>query len=315
MLTDPHTRSSALLLETEASLRAGFAVLVKSVLGQQSLDAVEDLILQGRTLDVLNAILPSVTAFADQVSSGYVVAGADTAAAIALLTNSTTSFNQTNLTSTAFMADNRSRIISQFTQDQARATGRAVGDSIVNGDTARVQAAALRSSIGLTDRQVIAMQKFRTNLDNLSRDALARALRDKGFDETVRRAIATNTPLTQTQINRMVESYRVRLLAFRAKVVAQSEALRVVNAGNLDMFRQAVDLGLIDGSSIQRRWKTAGDSDVRNSHAAMDGQLRGLGDDFISGAGARLRFPGDPNGGLAETVGCRCVVETKFDKV
>lgn len=313
MLTDPHTRSSSLLKETEASLQSGFLVLIRAILGQQSLDAVEELILQGRTLDALDLIIPSVAAFADQVSSGFVTSGSDTAASIALLTNSPVSFNQTSAPAVNFMAENRSRIIAQFTQDQRRATSRAVGASIING-TARQQAAALRGSIGLTELQVLALEKFRTNLANLSRDALERQLRDRGLEAAVRRAITTDTPLTLAQIESMVERYRQRLLIFRARVVAQSEALRVVNAGNLSMFQQAVDLGLLDGTSIQRRWKTAGDGNVRNSHASMDGQKRGLNEPFISGAGARLRFPGDPNGGLAETINCRCVVETKFDK-
>ncbi len=315
MATDPHTRSAALLASTEPDFRKGFLAMVSSMIGAQSLDELEELILQGRILEALGVVVPAATAYADLVSTGFVASGADTAASLASLTDTPVSFNQSGVNATGFMGDNRGRVIGMISQQQNEASRRAVSAEMLRGGTARQQAQALQGSFGLTGNQVLAVEKFRTNLDNLSRDALERQLRDRSFDSVIRQAINSDTPLTPTQVNRMVERYRERLLAFRAGVTAQSEALRVVNAGNLSMFQQAVDLGLIDGASIQRQWKTAGDSDVRNSHRAMNGQLRGLNEPFISGAGARLQFPGDPNAGGAETVGCRCVIETRFNPV
>lgn len=313
MLIDPHTRSAALLARLEQDTRNEFQTLVAAILSATDLDRVEELIINGQIVEALDVVIPSVTVFADRMSTKFVDAGVDTATSISRLSGLPVGFNQTDANAVNFMQNNRGRIIANFTQEQAQAARRLVGESVLRGQSARQQAQALRDSIGLTSRQALTVEKFRTNLDNLSRDALTLTLRDRRFDRTVQNAINSDTPLTVAQIDNMVDNFRERLIAFRSRVVGQSEALRVVNAGNLEAFRQAVDLGLIDGTSIERRWKTAGDSKVRNTHTAMNGQIRGLSEDFVSGAGARLRFPGDPNAGLSETVGCRCVIETSFN--
>jgi hypothetical protein len=38
----------------------------------------------------------------------------------------------------------------------------------------------------------------------------------------------------------------------------------------------------------------------------MDGQVQPYDGMFITGSGARLRYPGDPDGEASEIIGCRC---------
>jgi len=59
-------------------------------------------------------------------------------------------------------------------------------------------------------------------------------------------------------------------------------------------------------------WITAGFG-VRDSHISMDGQVRKLGEKFISGAGNSLLHPHDPNAPAGESVNCRCVQVPVFD--
>jgi hypothetical protein len=56
-----------------------------------------------------------------------------------------------------------------------------------------------------------------------------------------------------------------------------------------------------------RQWFTMMDSKVRDTHAAMEGQCVGLEEDFETGGGVLLAYPGDPSGPPEEVYNCRCV--------
>ena len=49
-------------------------------------------------------------------------------------------------------------------------------------------------------------------------------------------------------------------------------------------------------------WVTAGDSEVRSTHAELSGKVRKVGEEFKPG----LRYPLDPNGPAEEVINCRC---------
>ena len=60
----------------------------------------------------------------------------------------------------------------------------------------------------------------------------------------------------------------------------------------------------------RQEWTTAGDNDVREIHAEMDGQVVDLGEAFSNG----LLYPCDPTGGPEETINCRCVAAPVIEK-
>jgi SPP1 gp7 family putative phage head morphogenesis protein len=89
-----------------------------------------------------------------------------------------------------------------------------------------------------------------------------------------------------------------RLPAYRAEMIARTEAVRAANAGSDALF-SAWGVGY-------KQWLAQLDNRVRHSHAAMDGQIVPMNADFVSGDGNRLRYPGDPYAPAGETVNCRC---------
>lgn len=56
------------------------------------------------------------------------------------------------------------------------------------------------------------------------------------------------------------------------------------------------------GADIVKQWDATLDGATRESHVAVDGEIRELDEKFSNG----LMFPGDPAGGAAEVVNCRC---------
>lgn len=56
------------------------------------------------------------------------------------------------------------------------------------------------------------------------------------------------------------------------------------------------------GADVAKQWDATLDGKTRDSHAAVDGEIREIGERFSNG----LMYPGDPAGGAAEVVNCRC---------
>jgi hypothetical protein len=248
---------------------------------------------------------------ADGQAAVYTLAGTEGAKFLTDILEVVVGFDQVNERAVSIMQRERLRLIREFSAGQREATRAALTDGIRRGLNPIEQARNFRGSIGLTANQQRAVERYRQLLDAGNIEALSRELRDKRFDGTVRRASRTNTPLTGEQINRMVDRYKEKMLAFRAKTIARTEALRAVHAGNHEAYLQAIDSGAIDANQLQRKWITAGDERVRGSHGSLSGTIRSIDDTFPS-FGGPLRFPGDPAGPAAETIQCRCSLSTRI---
>ena len=82
--------------------------------------------------------------------------------------------------------------------------------------------------------------------------------------------------------------------------IARTEGHRVTQQATLNAQYKAKDAG----ADIVKQWNSALDSRTRDSHVAVDGEIRELDEKFSNG----LRFPGDPAGQASEVVNCRCVL-------
>ena len=311
-LEDPAVRISRLLDGAESDLRRAFDDIVRQVRNQTTLSLLADLIEQGRFQEALESAARAGASFAASVNGIYVIAGTATADVIRRQLRVIVSFDQLNPRALRLQQENQLRLVREFTVEQTLATREALIEGVRTGANPVRQARAFRDTIGLTVSQARSVANFRRLLEAGSAEALTRRLRDRRFDPTVRRAIREGIPLSQAEIDRMVTRYRERFVTFRSRVIARSEALRAVHQGVFEMYQQSFDQGLVDPNQVVRTWHTAGDERVRRSHTAMNGQERPPGEDFVSGRGNRLRFPGDPEAPPSDTVQCRCVVSTRI---
>ncbi len=58
------------------------------------------------------------------------------------------------------------------------------------------------------------------------------------------------------------------------------------------------------GADVVKQWDATLDGKTRDSHRMVDGEIRELNEKFSNG----LMYPGDPSGGAAEVVNCRCAL-------
>ena len=238
----------------------------------------------------------------------YVEQGQAMAGRLDKILDVTVGFDQVHDFAVERMRRNQLELVRHWTENQREIAHEVIREGIQEGINPIEQARRFRASTGLTPRQHQAVSNYRAALERV-RDgdttALNRALRDKRFDRTVRRAISNREPLTDAQINRMVDRYYERSIKHRAEMIARTEAMRSVNAGNQDALRQATADGTVREDEIRRTWVATSDERTRPDHVAADGQEVGMNEPFIVG-GASLEFPLDPNGPPEQTVACRC---------
>ncbi len=285
-ILDPASRLQRLIKQQSPRFAAGFQLLVKQIKGAADLETIADLLAAGRLEDAFTLTLGTVPRLGNLYVDSFITAAKDTAAFLnRSIEELVIDFDQTNPFAMQVARENQLRMVRAFNQTQREATREALINGIQRGNNPIQQARAFRGSIGLTPRQVRAVENYRRMLEEGDRAVFDRALRDKRFDSTVRRAIERGEPLTRTQINRMVQRYHAVDLGTRSETIARTEALRSVHEGNREMYRQAIENGDLDPNNLTQEWNTSLRDNVRDSHADMHGQTIPFGQLFVAGKG------------------------------
>lgn len=311
--TDVYTRLNKLISTLEPSMQRAFLdaiAVTKNSLG--TLKEIEQLMVTGQLDAALaRAIEPASIILADAQANIYITAGQAGAKAISKGLEVVVDFDQVNERAVQAIRNNRLELIRNFTEEQINVTRQALIEGTTRGLNPREQARNFRDNIGLTARQQRAVLNYREALESNSDVALDRKLRDKRFDGTLQRAIDNGTPLSTSQINRMVSRYQERYIKYRSEVISRTETLRGVHEGNEEAYAQAIDQGVLQPDQIRRKWVSAKDKRVRDSHKHLNGTVIKFGEVF-NGKHGDLRFPGDPKAPGIETIQCRCAVTTRM---
>ena len=311
-VTDPSSRLQAVIDRIQPAMRARFLQIVRDIKDELTLDLIEEFLATGQIDAALATAEVASLKLGRAWGEAFVFAGDEAAKFLAGALHIAVNFDEINDWALSRMKENQLRLVREFGAEQRRATKEAIEDGIRRGVNPRQVAREFRDSIGLTQRQVQAVNNYRRMLENNDLNALTRQLRDKRFDSSFRRAVREGRPLGQEQIDKMVGRYRERYLKYRSEVIARTEALRSANEGTDSLYRQAIDDGTLNANDLEREWMTAADERVRGYHRYMHHQRRPIGESFMSGSGARLCYPGDADAPASETVQCRCVVATRF---
>jgi hypothetical protein len=174
--------------------------------------------------------------------------------------------------------------------------------------------------LGLTTRQTQAVVNYRHALETGQREALDRALRDRRYDPSVQAMLRGERDLSPEQIDRMVNRYEARFLAYRAETIGRTEAARAMAAGQQMAWDQAIQDGDVQSTHLVKRWVTAHDFRVRpeirltskgprqsfgfgieGNHRQMDGQEVEY-DEMFTAPDTGEQVWGPPAG-----VNCRCI--------
>lgn len=321
-IQDTKERIDRLISREERRIALIFRAALRNVTDQLDLEEIARMIETGRLEDALTLTrgIAERLGLASQVA--FITAGTSTATWLSGSGLGAVMFDQVNERAVQAMRANTLRLIQEFTSEQRRATRAALVDGITRGANPREQARAFRSSLGLTERQQLAVQRYRAVLQRVGQEgvprgeqaaALQRALRDARSDRSIKRAMSKMIPLSAAQIDSMVDRYQARYIKYRSEVIARTEALAAVHEGVEEAFRQGAEQGPFELDELEREWDSSGDGRVRTSHRILDGQKKKFGEPWRTSAGI-IRYPGDPNAPASERVQCRCVLLTRVKK-
>ena len=119
----------------------------------------------------------------------------------------------------------------------------------------------------------------------------------KRITAEVTRSVATGTSYAQCA-QRLAGQTKIGYN--KAVRIARTEGHRIQTTAAMDVMESAKE----KGADVLKQWDAALDDRTRESHQAVDGEIREVDKPFSNG----LMFPGDPAGGAAEVVNCRCAL-------
>lgn len=211
---------------------------------------------------------------------------------------------------TEIVADQRSGIVEYLAQGiDAGRSPRSVALELV-GRIDKTAGKRTGGIVGLTSQQMQWVANARAELSDplTMRKFLERAARDRRFDRTINKAIREGKPLDASVQDKIAADYSARLLKYRGKMIARTEALNSLRAGRHEAFRQAIARGELRADQITVTWSSTPDKFTRHSHMTLDGKKVQFGQVFVTENGSRLEYPGDTShGALAkDIIQCRC---------
>jgi len=178
----------------------------------------------------------------------------------------TARFDLLNPRAVQFIREHTGELITQISEESRQAIRSIVRRAFEEGKPPAAQARKIRQYIGLTERQMHAVENY------------WRRLTEEGLRSARR-------------VDEMTENYAKRLLRDRAKMIARNETLTAANAGQHESWLQAADAGLIDPGKFQREWITTPDDRICNLCLEMDGKLAPIDAPFDTPAGSIMRPP------------------------
>lgn len=315
-------RLAALTNAWTVKIRRSFLDAVERLSDRVDVDAIADLLRQGRAQAAIDTVDVALLAagfepIAVTASDAAIAAGKAAASAmgdIPGLAGIHFSFGQTNPSTIAALQTYEFGLVRELTATARASVAQAVRAGVTEGRNPRDTARDVKSAIGLTDRQTQAVANFRRALENSPNDALDRALRDKRYDPSIARAIREQSSIAPDKIDAMVERYQARYLKYRSEVIARTESIRAVNRGNVDAWRQAIAGGKVPAASVTKRWIYTSDSRTRHAHRTipiLNPDDPGIDGKFKSELGP-IAYPGDPEATAANVIQCRCAVVLRY---
>lgn len=298
----PDRRILQLMTQLENSLAGQYVSLVHRAKARLEADSTLE--------QAASVVAQEADRFAAAMMDAYVAVGRAEAKELSRSLGRVITFDPAHA-ATAEIADAaRRRFLQGFRREQSAAISQAIVRASRPAPPHAIAKAARRGpakdAIGLTPYQEQIVENYRGALAATSADALTRQLRDRRFDNTVQNAMDTQEPLSWTQINRMTERYRDRWIDYRARTIARTQSLMMVNAARHAALTQAAEQANFDSDNIERTWNSVQDTRTRDSHAALDGfTVFGMDEPFPADGGPLL-YPGDPDGPPEEIVNCRC---------
>ena len=173
-------------------------------------------------------------------------------------------------------------------------------------------------TVGLTTQQAGWINNARNELLELDRNYFTRELRDKRYDSIVRKAIEDGKPLTKAQIENAITQMQSKALKYRGDVIARTESINALRAGQFQAVEQAMEKGELDSQDAKKIYDATGDKRTRLDHLEAEARYKDgipIDQPFKYIDGSEVMYPGDNSLGAPakQVIQCRCRLVTVID--
>lgn len=173
-------------------------------------------------------------------------------------------------------------------------------------------------TVGLTTQQSGWINKARNELSELDAHYFTRELRDKRFDSLIRSAIENKKPLTKAQIDNAITQMQNRALKYRGDVIARTESINALRAGQFQAVEQALQVGELDPQDASKSWDATLDKRTRTDHLIMEEKYKDgipVDEAYVFPDLSEAMYPGDNSLGASakQVIQCRCRNVIKID--
>lgn len=190
------------------------------------------------------------------------------------------------------------RVVQTLKNDVRETVRAAVADGIAAGQGPKTIARGIREAVGLAPTQQQYVDNFRAELEAGGREALRRKLRDRRFDDTLKKALgAKGDGVPAEKIDKMVDAYRRKWISWNAQTNARTATLDAFKAGQRLSWQTAIDAGIVPTSKLMHQWIGVNDDRERPEHVAMNNEVQPW--DVPYSNGQMVPGEGDYN--------CRCI--------
>jgi SPP1 gp7 family putative phage head morphogenesis protein len=186
-------------------------------------------------------------------------------------------FDRLNPRAVAWVRDRGAQLVREVSDGTRQAIRTIVAEAFEQGLAPRQAARLIRDVVGLTSRQAGAVASFEATL--------------------LRQGIAAE------DVARRVGRYAEAQIRRRALLIARTETVAGANAGQQELWRQAVDKKLLRPAETKRKWIATHDDRLEPACESLDGKEVGLEEEFAKGV---LHPPLHPS--------CRCAAGLVFSK-
>lgn len=317
-------RAGKQLLRQEGKVRAAFLDYVKAATSTDMLDQVAFLYKRGDITGILRLPAPHIQELSAIISKvyistaneemGYLIGdlGIEIVGKAQITASVDITFDPGDPLAADYIRRSELEFIREISKEYRGVIRRAMADALNRGIGYIEASRIFKETLPLTEFQENAVKKYRRLLEQNSREALSRGLRDRRSDRSVQRALRTGEPLSSTQIDSMTARYRSNMVSMRAATIARTEGGAAVSAARHRATMQMLKKAGIDERDVIRIWHTRIDGRERKSHHAMNNQKRSMREAFKTPEGIKLKYPRDRKAPAKEVINCRCVLSTKI---
>ena len=211
----------------------------------------------------------------------------------------------------AYVEAYRRNKVAELSQEQMEAISEILVDAAKTGASPQEMARSIKQTVGLTANQAQQVMNYRRELEAGSAAALDRQLRDRRYDSLITREIDGGAPLTHDEIDRMVDAYHRRYVAYRAATIARTEGVGAANNGQAAAIQEILDQN--PGMTVIKTWMAHLDERTRPDHRAMHGQeVIGFDAPFRAPDGTEILWPHHQDAPAKMVCNCRCTWSTKL---